>query len=276
MTDDQTPAPEAGDEVVQTEAEQTPAPEAAESTEGQDVTQPAEVSDDTEEKSKSAQRRERRKAHQKQLEEQAAKAEADAQEAKRQLEAKRQAAQGLKKPNQADFPDFEDYQAAVSAYHVLVAQDERELAQLEQVEAARAQAVTQAQQLRHAEVAQNWEAQIAEAKGRYPDFEAVAMRGDLPIGQDMAEMIMSSDNAADLAYALGKQPDLVYRIADMSPVHMAREIGRVEASLGDLKPKTNSSAPPPINPVTGTAKATLDPSKMSNAEYRAARERGEI
>ena len=271
MTDDQTPALEAGDEVV------AEAVEVEAQTEGQDESQPAEVDADeadAAEKSKSAERRERRKAAQEALKASEAEANERARAAQEQLERVRKAAQGLKRPTQADYPDYEEYQAALGAWANVTALDQRELQRLE-AEAQREQAAVEAvKQRKQAEVAQNWEAQMADARVKYPDFDAVALNDSVPITPEIAQFIADSDVGTDIAYAIGKDHSIATKMHGLSPVEMARAFGRLEAQLSAPKPKTTSTAPEPINPVRGKATVTRDPEKMSIAEYKAWREKG--
>jgi chromosome segregation ATPase len=273
MTDDQTPALEAGDEVVD-DADQV---ESQVDDEGQDESQPAEddaAKAEAEEKSKSAERRERRKAAQEALRTSEAEATAKAQAAQEQLERMRRAAQGLKKPTQADYPDYEDYQAALYTHASLTAMDGREQQRLEAEAQAALQQVKAVEQRKQVEDAQNWDAQIAEARTRYPDFEKVALSDSVPITPDMARFIVQSDVAAEIAYAMGKTPTIATAMHGLPPVEMARAIGRLEAQLAAPKPKTTSTAPEPINPVKGKASPSRDPEKMTIAEYAAWREKG--
>jgi hypothetical protein len=67
----------------------------------------------------------------------------------------------------------------------------------------------------------------------------------------MAESIQSSDNGPDLAYWLGSNPKEAERIARLSPILQAKEIGKIEVRLADNPPvKKSTSAPTPISPVT--------------------------
>lgn len=287
MTDSQTPAPEAGDEVVQTEAEQVAAPEAAESTKGQDDSQPATGDADDEanagsdaeaeeKRSKSAERRERRRAKEAELRESEAaarKAEADA---RARLEAAQEAMKSLPKPKQSDFQDFDEYQAALAAYQTAQIIDRREVQRLENEAKSHFEQVESVKQQKQQEAAQNWQAQIVEGREKYPDFDTVVLTDSLPVTQQMADLIAVSDVAADVSYFLGKNPQMVREIAGLDPVSMARAIGRLEAQVTAPKPKTATEAPEPIAPVRGKATASKDPTKMSMDEYRAARKAGKI
>lgn len=104
---------------------------------------------------------------------------------------------------------------------------------------------------------------------KYTDFEDVAYNPDLRITPAMAEVIKESEVGPELAYHLGKNPKEAARIADLSPLAQAREIGKIEASLVATPPtgKKASSAPEPIKPVgsrTSTPKYdTTDPRSVT-------------
>jgi hypothetical protein len=104
-----------------------------------------------------------------------------------------------------------------------------------------------------------------EARSKYDDFEQVAYNPKLSITNVMAETIQSSDIGPELAYYLGSNPKDADRIAKLSPLSQAKEIGRIEAKLAAEPPmKKTTSAPAPITPVTarssgGPAFDTTDP-----------------
>lgn len=115
-----------------------------------------------------------------------------------------------------------------------------------------------------------------EARSKYDDFEQVAYNPNLRVTDVMAETIKASDLGPDLAYWLGSNPKEADRISRLSPLLQAREIGKIEAKLGDnpvTKPTT--SAPAPIKPVTARTSGspaydTTDPRStktMSTSEW---------
>jgi len=115
-----------------------------------------------------------------------------------------------------------------------------------------------------------------EARGRYDDFEQVAYNPKLPITDVMAQAIQGSDIGPDIAYHLGSNPKEAARIAKLSPVLQAKEIGKIEVNLTtNPSVKKTSSAPAPIAPIsarTSSAPAvdTTDPRSiktMSTSEW---------
>lgn len=128
------------------------------------------------------------------------------------------------------------------------------------------------------------ELQQDQARQRYNDYDdATAELLDHPLANDASfnEAILNSDNVAEIAYYLGKNPDELDAIAALSgnPAKMLKYIGRIEARLESqptlVQPKKAvSNAPKPVSPV-GSAKpepASKDPSNMTQSEYIAWRQ----
>lgn len=114
-----------------------------------------------------------------------------------------------------------------------------------------------------------------EARAKYEDYDEVAKSDDVPITREMAAVILESEIGPEVAYHLGKNPREAARIAQLSPLAQAREIGKIEAALTSATPpvKKTSSAPEPIRPVgsrsTVPTVSTSDPrsTKMSDSEW---------
>ena len=115
-----------------------------------------------------------------------------------------------------------------------------------------------------------------EARNKYDDFEQVAYNPKLPVTETMAQTIQATDNGPDVIYYLGSNPKEAERIARLSPLLQAREIGKIEAKLGANPPaKKTSTAPAPIAPVTARTSGapaydTTDPRSiktMSTSEW---------
>ena len=90
-----------------------------------------------------------------------------------------------------------------------------------------------------------------DARGKYEDFEQVAYNPKLPITDVMAQTIQAAENGPDIAYYLGTNPKEADRIARLTPILQAKEIGKLEAKVAsEPVTKRTSSAPAPISPVT--------------------------
>ena len=123
------------------------------------------------------------------------------------------------------------------------------------------------------------------ARDRYDDFEQVAYNPKLSITEAMAQSIQASDNGPDVLYYLGSNPKEADRIARLSPLLQAKEIGKLEAGMASSPPvRKTSTAPAPIAPVTARAANapmydTTDPrstKSMSTSEWIEAERRRQI
>lgn len=278
MDDESALAQEAGPETdsnISPDEAQTEG-QTAEDEEGQTAEAEAEKPEDAEEpqKSEAAKRRERDKALKERLRREAEDAERKAADAEKRLQKIRQAGQQAKPPAESEFQDYTDFQIAKALWQQEQRQSERQSAEItEQMEAARKEAEAARQEEERLQ-RQTWQAQVVEAKSRYADFETVALSQDVPITQDMARIISTAENGADIAYHLGKNPALAARIAAMTPIEAAMALGEVKASVKAPQPRKATTAPEPINPVKGGGGTAKDPSKMSHDEFTAWREAG--
>lgn len=276
MSEQELAAPsEAADEAVISEATETS--EATENTEGQVDDQPAEAKAE-EEKTKSQARRERREAAERRAREEAAESARKLAESEARLARIRAAAKAVAPPKESDFTDPLDYVAASAAYRqaqVIAQMQESEVGgEVDALKKAQELAAQMRQKERLAEFAET----IPEARAKYADFDAaleVAKRSDI-VSPALAEMVLDSERPHDLAYHLGKNPELARALSQMNPVQAARKLGAIEASLSAPRAKTQSSAPEPVNPVKGGASPARNPDKMSVSEWAAARAKGWI
>lgn len=160
-------------------------------------------------------------------------------------------------PRVEDFDTEAEYTAALASHSVRKELDTD----------AKAQAETQVQSL-HTEAQAEWEERAADMRDaalkKYTDFDekvglAVAMAQTLP--NPAVEAAIREDDGADLAYWLGNNPEEARRIMAKPPYQAAIDLGRISAAIPQAKPKTTSTAPPPITPVRGSngqVGATLD------------------
>lgn len=75
----------------------------------------------------------------------------------------------------------------------------------------------------------------------------------LPVTREMADVVMASDRAGDLAEYLGRNRDEATRIADMPPHMQGRELARIEQRFAAApKGKTATDAPIPAPTVRGS------------------------
>ena len=245
-------------EAIETEEAVTPTPE--------------EVAEQTE----TQKRRERRKAQEQRILEDKEAAEARERDAAEKLSRFQAAVAGLKEPKLEDFDDIAMYYATMGAFQASKMRDNRDIqaisAEAEEAKQASEYARAAHMQARQAELAEDRQ----EALRRYPDYDAalaVAMDPRVVSGP-LSEMVLQADQPADLAYHLGKNPDVARRLSTMPPQAAAFELGKIAAGLQIPRPKLASNTPAPINPVRPGGTATKDISKMTGAEYIAARAAG--
>lgn len=176
-----------------------------------------------------------------------------------------------KKPAIGDFPSYEQYIEALADWRAGQRFQEQRQAEL-----------VQAEQERTREVFETYNDAAQAARVKYEDFEEVVGRKDLKIPQAaQAAVIEAGPLGPDIAYYLGKHPELCYELAEMSPMRAVATIGQIEAQL--QKPgarsqkseerqqpvprsRTITSAPAPISPVTGSSRKTMTP--MDELPYR--------
>lgn len=114
-------------------------------------------------------------------------------------------------------------------------------------------------------------------KGEHDDFdEMMENLADVPNSPALQSIIVSSDNGPALLYELAKNPEEAKRIAMLSPLAAAREMGRIEARLSAPAKTTKEAskitkAPRPMEPVGkggkgAISKSIFDPS-LSQREY---------
>lgn len=170
----------------------------------------------------------------------------------------------LPEPKEVDFDTYGEYIKATARWEVRV-EKRREQAR-EQMEAQ-----NRAEETRRQEI-DKWK---AEAQQKYPDFEEVVGRPDLPITPSMADFLLKSPLRTEMAYHLGKNPSEAHRLSRLEPYQQAYELGKLEGSL-TTKPtpqKTQTSAPTPTSPVGGKEVPAKSLETMSYEEYKAHRAR---
>lgn len=131
---------------------------------------------------------------------------------------------------------------------------------------------TEEQQKRVTERVTSWQDKRTAFMKDHPDFEDVAESDDVKISPAMTELLLEADNGPELAYALGKDPELSAKIASLSPAKAALEMGKFAASVEAAKKPKVSKTPPPAKPIGSRANAgQKSPDEMSMDEYAAMR-----
>lgn len=150
-------------------------------------------------------------------------------------------------PKEGDFESYEDYQAALIEYRAELLYNKK-----------RAQEREAEQKQREAEQFRAFDEKLRSGYEKYDDFDRVfkaPAEGGPLITEEMRVTLMRTDNPADIAMYLTKNPMTARKLASMHPLDMAHELLKMDAGLatGDLKPKPPKlpGAGPPIPAVVG-------------------------
>jgi hypothetical protein len=272
MTEDLNPADPVGDvvepdesqdaapyegrnEATTDDAEQAEAPADAEDAETKpDATTGDKAPTAEDEKSRSAKRREKRQEYVADLQERTQRAEAA-------LAAITADDATNAEPKESEFTDWAEF---IAAKAVWASNRNHTTRQTKAMQAERDSMQAESAAMRRAA----WTEQVEAAKAVYADFEAVAFAGDVPLSKTMEDVILSSNQGADVAYFLGVNRSEAARISRMQPLDAARALGRIEAKISAPPARTSTKAPAPIRPVNprgGTAEAS--PDRMTTAQY---------
>lgn len=168
------------------------------------------------------------------------------------------------KPVSSQFDDYDQYLDALTDWKM----EQRE------AKAKAAQSKSEAQE-RSAKFQKN----LMEGTEKYEDFDEIARNPDLPITQDMVNALFDCDHAADIAYYLGQNIQETRRIALLSPIAVAREIGKLEARFVGPPPKTKTNAPEATKPIGSHEKPPKSWEKMTASDaddFIADRNRAEL
>lgn len=271
MTEDTSAAVEAGDgsEDVREELETVEAQD-TDSPEGQEAATPEgdESEDDSPKELSDKEKRKKDREYKARLREEAAKAKRELEAAVKRHERIKNAGASSTPPQEKDFEDYSEFVAAKAVWRYAQDTHSREADAVgSDVEEAQRK-LDQIGETEKRLVQENFAAQVADARTRYADYDAVVTARDVPISQQVVDIVIQSDVGADVAYHLASNKALAAEISAMSPIEAARAIGRIEAKVSAPRSRTTSTAPDPITPVKGKAAATKDPSKMSMSEYK--------
>src|SRR3954463_2848832 len=145
-----------------------------------------------------------------------------------------------KEPKEEDFNDFLAFTVAKATFEAQRAAEAavKSSREREASERASEQATADKQQraLDHQE-------RVTAAKAVITDFDTVmeGMKG-VEVRDDLIDEIMSSKNSAVIAYHLAQNPSELEALNRMSPRELAREMGRLEATLKLPEAKKQTSA----------------------------------
>lgn len=129
----------------------------------------------------------------------------------------------LIRPKKEDFETQEAYEDALLAHGRALDRAEREREQAE--EAAKKE------QERRAEVIRVATERLQKAVELVPDFQEVTEAADLKVPGHIAGYMQESELFAELGYHFAKHPDIMERLAKLSPAKALVEVGKIESTL---------------------------------------------
>lgn len=170
-------------------------------------------------------------------------------------------------PKPEDFTTVAEYTDALTDWKVDKKFAEREQQQADAKAKADAEAVTKAFQTR-----------LAAAIKEIPDYQEVIDGSDAIARHHILNYLIESDIGPKLQYHLAKNPDVLDRLNQLSPIKAIAELGKLETKLEkapEQKADTGklsaivSQAPAPITPIDGKSTPVhKDPATMSIKELR--------
>lgn len=195
-------------------------------------------------------------------------------EAERERDYWRQQAMSQTPPEPAPAPTktLEDFDYDEMKYQAYLFEQATARAEQGATEAARRILAEEEQNRIQMQRRQQFESSEKEYARNLADYWNVARNESLTVTQDMADVILDSDNGPAILYYLGKNPDIADQISRL-PLHVAaREIGKIEAKLSTPEPEKATKAPPPPSQIKGLDPVIKkNPDDMTQAEFNAYR-----
>ena len=152
-------------------------------------------------------------------------------------------------PQMSDFDTLDDYVEALAEYKY----QNNMLSQQEKY----------AERAREQRVAREWTDKLEKVRAVAPDFdEAFKNVAEITFAQSTLDAVAGHEKGAEIAYLLGKDPVKAYQIASLPPMQQLMAIGEIAAKTNLTKPKTVSTAPAPIKPVSGGASNSAPPADI--------------
>lgn len=161
------------------------------------------------------------------------------------------------RPNRDDYDTDEEYEDALFDWR----------------DAVKTKATPETEEAELPPIVKEFESELEELAD---DAVLAVMDDDWPCTKEMTDYIMASENRAKLAYHLATHTDIAEKITKMSPILAARELAKVEESLGSSNDNSVTTLPPPATTGKPSAVGLTDQDKMSTAQWVEKRRRGEI
>ena len=171
-----------------------------------------------------------------------------------------------KPPKEEDFNgDWTAYVAAKAAYEAGNAVERKLAARETRANEAKRSEAERERDMAHLD-------RVEEARELITDYDKVmaGMKG-VSVSNDVIREIKSSESGALIAYELARNPDRVQAMNHMTPMELAREMGRLEASVKKPAGKKQTTAPPPPANLKGGAAPATNLATADMEAYVAAR-----
>ena len=188
--------------------------------------------------------------------------------------------EALPRPTRDQFDTPDSYDDALTAWATKNAEreiglraDQARKATEKAAQENAAKAQKEAQEAELTAIHATWNDRRTKAMDKYPDFANVAESDAVKISDPMAAVIIRAENGPDIAYYLGKNPEVAERIAAQKTV--AEQIYEMGMLAGKLQstPTPRAARAKPIEPLNGNiAAADTSDREPSMAEYAARRE----
>lgn len=251
ITTTEAPAAPVDDGIIDLDAPDEVKEEAEDKSEGEEKPEAAAKPEDEEEKKKLS-GAQRAKIREQRLRDELVAREREIEELRRSAPAAKASESEEKAPKEEDYNgDWFAWQRALTAHEAGKAAREAirgEFQTKEQSEAAKRQnEVVRERKVAHAE-------RVEDAREVIADFDqAMKAMDGVQTRQEVIDEIMSSEKSALLAYHLAKNPDKLNALNQMSGRELAREMGRLEATVKLPEAKKATSAPAPLSRTKGGA-----------------------
>jgi hypothetical protein len=169
----------------------------------------------------------------------------------------------LKEPDPAAFDDVSKLNAAQLTHALDAREADRKAAEIKDASAEADAARIDA-----------WRERLSVFKETANDWDQVALSA--PINEAVAKDITFLEEGPQIAYYLGKHPAQARALNNLSSRERALELGRIAGRLTAEPPRKVTTAPTPVDAVSGKGAQTspFDPRKASMDEYAAKRKAG--
>src|SRR5690242_13163389 len=171
------------------------------------------------------------------------------------------------KPRLDQFQSYDDYVEALTDWKF---QQRQEQAQAEAIQRQQQEAA-QRQQEEFKSRFDSYRERVEQAADRYEDWDEVTNK-NVVVPESASIAIIESENGPDITYYLGKHPEVVDELHELSPAQQIARVAVIGYEIahpnGSASKRVQTKAPAPVQPVGGSAKGTTMPPEPSYKDYR--------